>query len=198
MINRHSSSVSPSSRQLLAPAGHLTITLEGLLLQFNAQSTRRLKPLQLSAVSEGLLVPKIFWIGKVTLCIWIYFLPTSRKVLPTFQRFCPVGVQIAQTVVHFAHFQVQVRKKGVLGWALGCFVYGYISKRGVWQMSKKQGLGVVFWAKWDPIWAKWNLIWAKWGPSGQFVLKVGKSAIELGEKIQSYYACLQWRSRWLV
>ena len=48
-----------------------------------------------------------------------YFLPTSRKVLPTFQTFCPVGVKIAQTVVHFAHFQVQAWKWGVLEWASG-------------------------------------------------------------------------------
>ena len=60
-----------------------------------------------------------------------FFFPTSRKVLPTFQTFCPVGVQIAQTVVHFAHFQVQARKRGVLGWAWGCFVCVNIAKRSV-------------------------------------------------------------------
>ena len=43
-----------------------------------------------------------------------FFLPTSRKVLPTFQTFCPVGVHFAQMVVDFAHFQVQARKRGVL------------------------------------------------------------------------------------
>ena len=38
------------------------------------------------------------------------FLPTSRKVLSTFRKYCPVGVQVAQTTVgHFAHFQVQAR-----------------------------------------------------------------------------------------
>ena len=36
----------------------------------------------------------------------IFFLPTSRKVLPTFRTYCPHGVQVAQTVVHF---QVQAR-----------------------------------------------------------------------------------------
>ena len=45
------------------------------------------------------------------------FLPTSRNDLPTFQTFCPVGVQIAQTVVHFTNFQVLARKRGVFGWA---------------------------------------------------------------------------------
>ena len=59
------------------------------------------------------------------------FLPTSRKVLTTFQTFCPVGVQIAQTVVHFAHFEIQAWDRGVLGWALGCFLYVHIPKRGL-------------------------------------------------------------------
>ena len=70
--------------------------------------------------------------------------PTSRKVLSTFHTFCPFGIQIVQTVVHFAHFQVQARKrgffgvdfanfqvkarkKGVLGWVWRCFVYVHIS-----------------------------------------------------------------------
>ena len=58
-------------------------------------------------------------------------LPTSRIVLPTFQTFCPFGVQIAQTVIHFAHFQVQSKKRGVLGWAWGCFVYVHIQEKGL-------------------------------------------------------------------
>ena len=37
---------------------------------------------------------------------------------------------------------------------------------------------VVFWANWDPIGAKWE-------PSGQFIWKVGESALELGKKILS-------------
>ena len=98
------------------------------------------------------------------------FLPTSRHVLPIFQTFCPVGVQIAQTVVRFAHFQVQARKRGVLGWAWGCFVYLLILERGVWRLSKEQGLGVVFWAKWDPIWAKWNIC----TKSGQKCSRIGE------------------------
>ena len=107
-----------------------------------------------------------------------FFLPTSRKVLTTFQTFCPVGVHMAQTVVHFAHFQVQglqARKRGVLGWALGRFVYVHIPERGVWRLSKEQGLVVVVWANWDPILAKWD-------PTGQFVPKMGKSALELRKK----------------
>ena len=57
-----------------------------------------------------------------------FFLPTSRKVLPTFQTFCPVGVHFAQTVIPFAHFQVQARKWGVLGWGWGFFVYIHVTK----------------------------------------------------------------------
>ena len=60
-----------------------------------------------------------------------FFLPTSRNLLPTFQTFCPVGVHLAQTVVHFAHFQVQARKTGVFGWGWGCFVYVNIPETGL-------------------------------------------------------------------
>ena len=73
------------------------------------------------------------------------------------------------------HFQVQAMKRSVLWWGWGCFVFVHIPKKGLWQLSKEQGLVVVFWAKWDPIWAKWD-------PSGQFVQKVGKSALELEKK----------------
>ena len=88
-----------------------------------------------------------------TIMLWLFFLPvpTSRKVLSTFHTFCPFGIQIVQTVVHFAHFQVQARKRGLLvqnlGWGSrgwGCFVYVYIPDRGVWRLSKEQGLGMVF------------------------------------------------------
>ena len=58
-----------------------------------------------------------------------FFLPNSGKVLPSVQTFCPAGVQIAQMVVRFSQFQVQARKKGVLGWAGGRFVYVHIPER---------------------------------------------------------------------
>ena len=38
-----------------------------------------------------------------------FFLPISRKVLPTFRTFCPDGVWSAQMGSLFAHFQVQAR-----------------------------------------------------------------------------------------
>ena len=113
---------------------------------------------------------------------WILFLHISRKVLSTFQTICPILVQFAQTVVNFAHFQVQARKRGVFGWGWGCFVFVNIqespkrAERGLWRLSKEQGFGVVFWAKWDQVWAKWD-------PSGQFVRKVGQSALELGSGV---------------
>ena len=55
--------------------------------------------------------------------------PTSRTILPTFQTFCPVGLHFAQTVVHFAHFQVQARTTGVIGWGWGVSCT-YISQKG--------------------------------------------------------------------
>ena len=48
-----------------------------------------------------------------------FLLPTSRKVLSTFQTFCPVGVQVAQTVLHFAQFLYQ--EKGYFAVGLGVF-----------------------------------------------------------------------------
>ena len=59
-----------------------------------------------------------------------FFLPTSRKVLPTFQTFCSVLVQVAQTVVHFANFQIQARKRGIMSGLVGVLC-PYISQRGV-------------------------------------------------------------------
>ena len=63
------------------------------------------------------------------------FLPNSRKVLSTFpykkfRTYCLDGVQVAQTKVHFPHFQVQPRKRGVLGWGWGC-LGTCISAKGV-------------------------------------------------------------------
>ena len=50
------------------------------------------------------------------------FLPAYIKVLSGLG--CPA-------VVHFAHFQVQARKRGVLGWGWECFVYVHIPVGGV-------------------------------------------------------------------
>ena len=66
-----------------------------------------------------------------------FVLLTSGKVLPTFQTFCLVGVHFAQTLVHFAHFQCQARKRGILGWGWGCFVYVHIPERGLRRLSKE-------------------------------------------------------------
>ena len=48
----------------------------------------------------------------------------------TFQTFFPLGVQVAQTSVHFAHFQSQARQRGVFGWVEGVLCM-YISLKGI-------------------------------------------------------------------
>ena len=105
-----------------------------------------------------------------------FFCPLLEKFCPLlkyFQIFCPVGVQIPQTVVHFAQFQVQARKRGVFGWAWRCLVYVHIPEWGVW-LSKEQGLGwysgqnetrfeamykpnvsLLQWRKWIPVCVLW-------------------------------------------
>ena len=52
------------------------------------------------------------------------FCPLLEKFCPLFKHFAHLGsrVQVAQTVVDFAHFQVQARKSTVLGWGWGRFV----------------------------------------------------------------------------
>ena len=96
--------------------------------------------------------------GQTPTSTWFFFLPTSRNVLPTFQTFSslPSWGPNCTDGSSFYHFQVQVRKRGVLGWAYGCFVYVHIPERGVWRLSQEQGFVMVFWAKWEPIWAKWD------------------------------------------
>ena len=53
------------------------------------------------------------WIDNFAQCTYpfiiFFFWPTSRNVLSTFRKYYPgpVGVQTAETVVHFVHFQVQ-------------------------------------------------------------------------------------------
>ena len=85
-----------------------------------------------------------------------------------------------------------------VGW--GYFVYLHSPERSLWQLSKEQGLVVVFRAEWDPIWVKWahlGNLYEKWAT----VRKVGHRMIEFSlskfgerkfnqiwrEKIQSYY-----------
>ena len=74
-------------------------------------------------------------------------------------------------------------------YCFGVFCAGTYPPKG---LSKEQGLGVVLWAKWDPIWANWD-------PSGLFVRKVGKSALELGEKnsIIGVRRFWTWPNGWL-
>ena len=99
-----------------------------------------------------------------------FFLPTSKQLLPTFQTFCPVGVHFAQTVVCFAHFQVQDRKGGVFEWGWGCFKYLHIPKKA-WVKNRGSILG-----KMRPQPGKMRSIWAicTKGASGQKRCRIGK------------------------
>ena len=61
------------------------------------------------------------------------FLPTSRKVLSTFQTFCPVGdlgVQFAQTVVHLPTFKFRPGK-GVFWGGVEGVLCKYILPKGM-------------------------------------------------------------------
>ena len=70
----------------------------------------------------------------------ISFLPTSRKVLPTVQTFCPDGVQIAQTVIHFEPLSSSGQEKGCFGVGSGGVLCMYISpKRGCDGSVKNRG-----------------------------------------------------------
>ena len=55
----------------------------------------------------------------------------AQKVFSTSSTNFPDGSHFAQTVVRFAHLQVQAMKRGVLGWGWGCFVYVHIPEMGV-------------------------------------------------------------------
>ena len=96
--------------------------------------------------------------------------PSARKVLPIFQIFCSVGVHFAQTVVHFANFQNQARKSGVLGLGWGCFVFVLIPEGVCDCWVKNRGWG----------WYSGQ----NETPSGQnetiLKKKMGKNALEFG------------------
>ena len=114
-------------------------------------------------------------------CIsWIFFSPTSRKVLPTFQTYCPVWVSFGSS---FCPHSSSGQEKGWFGVGFGSFCGCTYPERGLWRLSKGEGLVVV--SKWVPIWAEWD-------PSGQCVRKVGKSAPEFGKKIQSFTFLHLW------
>ena len=61
----------------------------------------------------------------------IFFCSLLEKFCPMSTLFFPVWVQVTQIVVLFKHFQVQARKRGVLWWGWGCFVYTHIPTSGV-------------------------------------------------------------------
>ena len=59
------------------------------------------------------------------------FCPLLEKLCPLFKHLAQLRSKISPTVVHFAHFHVQARKRGVLRWTWGYFVYVHIPERGV-------------------------------------------------------------------
>ena len=65
------------------------------------------------------------WTSTPHTCIYCKGLPT----------FCPFGVHSAQTVVDFAHFQIQ----GVFWGGVGVFCVSTYPKRGLWRLSKNRG-----------------------------------------------------------
>ena len=75
-----------------------------------------------------------------------FVIATYRKGLLTFQSFCPVGVHFAQTASSVCPLSSSGQEKGCFG-SWGCFVFIHSSKRGLLQLSKEQGLVVVFWSK---------------------------------------------------
>ena len=104
----------------------------------------------------------------------------KKKICPLLEKFCPLFKRFAHCTI--CPLSSAGQKRGCFGVGFGVFCVGtmvHILERDVWRLSEEQRLGAVFWAKWDPT-------WAKRGPSGQFAGKVGKSALELGEKNWSY------------
>ena len=91
---------------------------------------------------------------------------------PLLEMFCPLFKHIAQFRSGKGVFQV--RKRGVLC-GVGGVMCTYISQKGVCNGWVRTGVVGGVLAKSDPIWVKRD-------PSGQFVRKVGKSALELGKK----------------
>ena len=104
-----------------------------------------------------------------------FFWPTSRKGLSTFRTHCPVGVQIAQMVVCFAHFQVRARPPG---WQRVTRLRWGFCRRTYPRKLKWAGGGIL--GKMRPHLAQMR------DPIWHFKRKVGNSALELGRTIQSF------------
>ena len=107
-----------------------------------------------------------------------FFLPTSRTVLPIFQTFCPDGVYFAQTAVHFAHFQNQAKKRGVLGWGCGLFLVCTYPRKGFVTAEWRTGVGGGILGKkcrkMRPHLGKMRYIWANCTKSGQKCSRIGQ------------------------
>ena len=106
-----------------------------------------------------------------------YFLPTSRNVLPTYQTFCPVGVQIAQTVVHLPFFKFR-SGKGLFWGGVVDVLCKYISPKGVCDSCVRNRVGCGILGKMRPHLGKMRHIWA----ICNFAWKMGKSSLESGKE----------------
>ena len=90
------------------------------------------------------------------------------NILPSWGPFCPGSSS-------FCPLSTSGQEKGCFGVGLGVFCVCTYPQKGFVTGESRTGVArlvVVVWAKWDPNWAKWD-------PSGQFVRKVGKSALEI-------------------
>ena len=89
-----------------------------------------------------------------------------------FQTYFPVGVSFCRGpyVSSFCQLSSSGQERG-LGWG----GVGFVACEG-WE----QNIGWRWYSGMRPHLGKLRPIWAKWDPSGQFVLKMGKSALELG------------------
>ena len=97
--------------------------------------------------------------------IWWSSNPPSPPLEP--ESSCGWGVRISQ-MNKFVLPTSTKQEKGCFAAGFGVFCVCTYPPKG---LSKEQGLGVVLWAKWDPIWANWD-------PSGQF--ESGKKCSRIG------------------
>ena len=111
-------------------------------------------------------------------CLWMnnFFGPPLETFCPLFKHFAQLGSKLPRLQFILPTFKFRPGK-GVFWCELG--VYIHIPE---WGVTAEYRTGV-----WGGIWARWDPIWAKWEACEQFVWKVGKSALELGEKNSVIY-----------
>ena len=117
--------------------------------------------------------------------------PLLEKFCPLFKHFCPVD---------FAHFQVQARKRSVLGWGCGVFCVCTFPRKGFVTALAEQGLVVVtgVLGKLRPHQGKMRPIWAICMKSGQKCSRIGqkKKIYHYEFKIMKSYMNLEYEFRY--